>query len=211
MNWLDRLIKLLPYIAGAILLVFVINKMNSCGKINIPSVIGGQAATVVIPLTPTAPTSDDYVHVPTGATITAVVKPTVPIATGIGQTASVSIIVYTDPKCNTCTGYQQVVVVKEKIGFVLEPKAYFGYTDTRTVIGLGLGLFRYGKTSLNALLTVPYVGLGAGYNITNNFYILAGVNSRYLDYNSIGDISSWKLNTADITKIQPLIGVGFHF
>lgn len=209
MKWLDRIIHLLPIILIVIALFFIMNKINSCNN-NVPIVT--PPINIVNQLTPVPTKVGDTAKVPDGRKIIAVYKPTVKIASPRDKKIEARYIIHTDPACTTCTpGVTEDITIKTKIGFVFEPKVYAGYTLGGPTFGYAQGFFRYGKTSLDALLSIPYIGIGGSYNVTDNFFVLAGANSRYLSYNSIEEIGSYQLDLAGFTKVAPLVGIGFFF
>jgi hypothetical protein len=209
MKWYDRIIQFLPIILIVGLLFVVMNKINSCNN-NIPIV--SPPVHVITQLTPSPVSVGDTAKVPAGREAVSVFKPTVKIASPRDKKIDVRFIIHTDPKCVTCTpGVTEDVIIKTKFGFVFEPKLYIGYTNSAPTIGYAQGFFRYGKTSLDALVTVPYLGIGGTYLITDNFFLLAGANTRYINYNSIEDVGSYALDLTGFTKIFPLVGAGFHF
>jgi len=185
------------------------NKINSCNN-NVPLI--SQPVNIVNQLTPVPTKVGDSSKVPEGRKLATAFKPTVKIASPRDKKIEARFLIHTDPNCVTCTpGVTEDITIKTKFGFVFEPKFYIGTTNSGLTLGYAQGFFRYGKTSLDALITVPYLGLGGTYLVTDNFFLLAGVNSRYLDYNSIEDIGSYSIDLAGFTKVFPLVGVGFHF
>lgn len=121
------------------------------------------------------------------------------------------IVIAEDSKCNTCpTTYVQVDKTKTFLGWDFEPKIALTYAP----YGLGLtydqGIFRYGKFTIDALISFPGIGLGLGFNLTNNTFILAGAQWQYGKYKSMTDFDTYAIILPEY-KIVPVIGVGFGF
>lgn len=209
MTWFDRILKLLPIIFGVVLLFLVMNKINSCNN-NVP--IFEQPIHVVSQLTPVPQNVGDTAKVPDGRKIESVYVPTVKIASPRDKKITARYIIHSDPKCLTCTpGVTEDVSIKTKIGFVFEPKVYIGYTNGGGTGGLGLGLFRYGKTGLDLLVTLPYIGGGLSYLITDNFFVLGGANIKYISYNSYEEVGTYSIDLGAAQKVLPILGAGFYF
>lgn len=204
---------------GAVLigLLFLIHFAQSCSPIkNLVTVQNGGTSSTVEEKKIETPTKnvEDAIRKTQGPD--AKIKGVISVDTKQGEDKSkrtkVSVVLVEDAKCNTCS--PRVVQIDESttfIGFSFRPKFYLGMTQQTPTLGYAQEFFRWGKVTSNLTLGFPSAGLGLGYDITNNFYGIAGANVRYMEYKEIGDISSYNVDTTELTKIYPMIGIGFYF
>ena len=122
------------------------------------------------------------------------------------------IVVVADSKCNTCeVKYVKVEEEKLYLGFSFRPKVYAGAGLGGPNFGYAQEFFRWGKATTNVLVGFPTVGLGLGYDITNNFYGFAGANMRYMGYEDLGKPETYYIDPTAVSKYYPLVGIGFYF
>ncbi len=185
-------------------LFYGITRIQGCDSKPVGTVTVEQLKTVT-------PTTKEKDAVPEGRTAIGTIKPKIKTNLDRSVVIDTSIVAHVDSKCNTCpVGYTEVDTVKRKFGFVSYPKFYVGYSDGLT-LGYAHEFFRYGKLGLNATLTLPSVGLGLSHDITNNFFVMAGANIHYVEYNKIDDFSSYKFDVDKMKTVYPLGAFGFHF
>ncbi len=204
-------------VLGIIGLLAIIHFAQSCGPIkNIVTINDGNNKTSIQDKEIEKPSSkiEDAIKKTHGPDTK--IKGVIKVDTKQGEDKSkkikTTIVLIEDPKCNTCN--PKVAEVTEEstyLGFSFKPKFYIGMTATTPTIGYAQEFFRWGKLSSNLTLGVPTAGLGTSYDITNNFYGIVGANIRYLEYKEVGDISSYNIDASNLTKIYPMIGVGFYF
>lgn len=185
---------------------YYINKIQGCSVPNDNGII-------VTPLKTVTPTKDELKLVPKGHSVDGVIKPKLNKNSGDkSKKIDTSIIIHRDNSCMTCTAeVLQVDNVTTYLGFTNYPKFYIGYVDSSLNFGYAHEFFRYGKLGLNANISIPYLGLTVSHDITNNFFGYLGGNIKYIQYNNIENLSSYKLSLLELTNIYPAIGVGFNF
>ncbi len=183
--------------------LIVINEFQSCGLINKPG------TTIVQPLKTYTPTAEERAVIPAGDTaIGSIHIPKARVPNRWHNTNS-TVVVSTDSKCNTCPAhYTEITKVKTYIGLSLAPKFFLGYSNNGLQFGYDQELFRVSRFSLDGLVSFPSVGVSIDYNITNNFFVLGGLNYNYLSYSDIRDISTY---TFKLGGLGPIVGVGFYF
>ncbi len=183
----------------------IFSAFKSCGKPD------NQPTHVIQPLKTQVPTDYDKSIVPAGRTAIGVIKPIAEIKSHPWEKKEVKIIAHVDSKCNTCpVNYLQDTKTKIFVGFSFKPKLYLGY-DQQLTLGYDQELFRVGRFSLDYLLTIPTTGLGIGYNLTDNFFIGAGANVRYLQYESFTAINTYKFDLEKMQLVYPIAYIGFGF
>ncbi len=186
-----------------IIVGFVVSKFQGCG-------FPQENTTVITPLKTVTPTDEDKRIVGPGKEAIGVIKPKDATKRNNKWTKTdTKIIIAADSKCNTCLSYIQVDKTKTFLGFDFEPKIYLGYTNTGFTLGYDQGIFRYGKTSLDLLISFPTIGAGLSYNLTNNFFILGGALVPYVGYNTYEDTNSYKFGISN--QVGGLAAAGFCF
>lgn len=177
-----------------------INKIQSCH--------GPVSGTTVTPLAVATPTD---VEKKLAENVKGVIKIDT-VKPKRDKKVTAKVLISQDPRCNTCAAkYIQVIDVKTYFGFTNSPKLYLGYTKDTPTVGYAHEFFRWGKTGLNLNVTFPFVGSSLTYDITDNFDLLLGGNIQYVQYNRIGEPSSYYIDTDKMKSVYPLIGAAFFF
>ncbi len=180
---------------------------RSCGPIK--PVVGGPS--IISPVKTLVPSAEDKKNIPANHSIINVLKPNNDVDNVWSRTET-KIIVHQDSKCNTCpVEYTQVLTEKTNNGFSFRPKFFLGYADSSLIPGYDQEYLRFGKTSLDILVSMPYVGLGVDYNITKGFFIGAAADFRYVNYKSVGDFGSYVFVGDFYKSVYPEAHIGFHF
>lgn len=214
MNFIEKIIKYSPIILLVIAILFGIHKFQQWHTIT--GIITNNGSTEIhvsdAKIEKPSKTVEDAVRIKVGkdAAIVGSIKLTPTVGEDKSKVSTTSVVLVND--CVTCT--VRAVIVEEKknyLGFSFRPKFYIGYIDDSISIGYAQEVFRYSKYSLNGTLTVPYVGLGFSYDVTNNFYFMGSANSRYIGYNSVKDIGSYHLDLDAIKQPYPMLSIGFYF
>lgn len=174
-----------------------------------PIVDGPALVTAAKTVTPTA---EDKKVVPSDHKIITVIKPNkTPVIDG-WEIKDKKIIVHVDSKCATCAAeYTQVDSTKTYVGFSFRPKFFLGYSDNTLIPGYDQEIFRFGRTSVDLLASVPYVAIAMDYNITKGFFIGAGGYFKYANYKEITDVGSYSINLDFWKTVYPGAQMGFHF
>lgn len=215
----EKIKKWSAIILPIIIILFIISKFQSCsitGGILDNIKVGGN--TVAVGVQPTVtPTDEDRAVVDKVVGRDAIIKGKIDLGKkqkgdDKSKVTDTSIIVVADSKCNTCA---PIFVRKEKdslfLGFSFRPKVYAGTGFGGNSFGYAQEFFRFGKATANGLVSFPTVGLGLGYDITNNFYGLLGANTNYVQYDNIGNLESYRFDPKELGVVKPLIGIGFYF
>lgn len=187
---------------------YYINKIQSCSSI----VAKLDNKPIVVPVKDTTLNEEEKKLIPSDKKIERVVK----LADkGNGPRDKViidKIAVLSDPKCVTCTPTViNIVSAKDKFGFTSYPKFYIGHTNSEWTVGYAHEFFRYAKYGLNLNVTFPYVGATITRDLTNNFFVMLGLDVKYVQYNSIDEPGSYHFSSDFYKKQYPLIGCGFFF
>lgn len=196
----------LKSIGIAFILGFIVfTGINRCNKspvnINPPIINVLQAKT---------PTTQEQQVVPQGHVAVVTIKPK-KVVEQRWERIDTSIVVSVDQKCNTCVAYTQIDNTKTFIGFSFVPKVYLAYVNDEFSLGYDQEIFRIAKFSFDGLISFPYLGIGSSYNITNNFFVIGGLQIKYIQYESIDKIGTYWFSVNELKKIYPLIGLGFNF
>lgn len=210
---MNLFLKLSPIILILALLLFLVSKFQSCGG-PVTVIKHGSTETSVTEVKIEKPSKavEDAVRTTEGkdVTITGTIKLKSMVGDDKSRIKTTTIALISD--CITCTA--RAVLVEESktfVGFSFRSKLYLGYTNDSTTLGYAQEFFRYGKTSVNGLATLPYLGLGASYDLTNNFFALGGLNVQYLKYNKMEDIGSYHIDLDELKKPYPVVAIGFYF
>lgn len=200
--------KIFSIAAILCVLVYVIAKAQSCSSF----FFNNNGTTVVIPVKTVEPNKDDLAVVPPDKKIDKVVRLGDTPVRRRGTNIENRVIVVSDPKCTTCTvDVIHTIKVTSKFEFGNYPKFYIGLAGTDVNFGYAHEFVRYDKYGLNAMVTLPYIGLSLSRDITNNFYGYLGVQLKYIQYNSIDKVDSYVYDPEFYKKPYPALGVGFFF
>lgn len=196
--------KVIIAIIVVVLAFQFINNIQSCHNTKPAVVVESNIALKPVPTTYAT-------YVPTDAHIHGMIENTHDSADPSVTTTIVTVI-HTDGKCNTCTPkVTQITKTKPVYGLVNEPKMYFGASNSDVAFGYAHSFIRFNKLTVDALIGIPHIGLGSSYQLTNNFFIGGAAGIKYLQYDSIGAISSYNLSIEIPLKVQPVGYIGFRF
>lgn len=128
-----------------------------------------------------------------------------------GKSVDVSVLV--SAKCTTCTAaYRRKDRLITMYGFYWEPKFFIG-ADSGGFIPAGFAatIFRYDRYCLQGIVAFPTVGAGLSIDLTKNFYVLGGLGVRYMETSDLSKLSTYNISMEELTKVRPLVGLGFNF
>lgn len=123
-----------------------------------------------------------------------------------------SVIVHSDGKCVSCTPKVTVVTkIEDYYGFTNEPKFYIGVVGESPAIGYAHSIARFNKLTTDLMIGVPSLGLGLGYQLTNNSFLGVGANIKYINFKSMTDFSSYNIGIQIPLQTLPIGYFGFKF
>lgn len=123
-----------------------------------------------------------------------------------------TVIIHTDASCNTCLPkYTHVIKTEAFYGLTNEPKFFIGILQDNISIGYAHSFIRLNKFTIDAIAGMPAIGLGGGYQLTNNSFIGLGATAKYLNYESITNLSSYNISIEIPLTIRPMGYMGFRF
>ena len=97
------------------------------------------------------------------------------------------------------------------VGMSFSPKAYIGFNNHGLTAGYDQEVFRWGKASLDIPISFPYIGIGAGWSITNNTFGIVATTFDYLQYEDIQDPKTYNFDIGEMSKAHLMLGLGFFF